>query len=72
MPVTTTKWFAAFCLPGRFQMVSALSKTMTLRFSARSFGRRVSAEIRPAYYSSTGFHALLDFDELDEPVLHLV
>lgn len=37
-----------------------------------ALGRRVSAEVRTAYYSSTGFHALLHFDELDAPVLHLV
>jgi hypothetical protein len=40
-----------------------------------ALGRRVSAEIRPTYYSGDnfdGFHAFLDFDELDEPVLHLV
>jgi hypothetical protein len=37
-----------------------------------ALGRPVSAEIRPKYYLATGFHALLDFDELDKPVLHLV
>jgi len=34
MPVTTTKWFADLRCPGRFQMVSALTKTIAFRPAA--------------------------------------
>ena len=36
IPVRTTKWFAAVRCPGRFQMVSALSKIIAFRPAARS------------------------------------